>query len=66
MEYPIAGKIDDKSGAAAGGPALITIVLPILCILILVATGISMVTGTFSIAVPNVITEVLPAIFFVR
>ena len=66
MKDQIAGTIDDKSGAAGVGPVSITIFLPMLCLLILIATGVSMITGTSLMMAPNVIAEALNANVFAR
>ena len=63
MKQLFAQMIDDRSGSVVAEHTLVTIVLPILCLLMLVAAGISMVTGASLAMVPSVIGEMLLANF---
>ena len=66
MKNVLPGMVNDESGAAVADNALITIILPVLCIALLVAGGISMVTGASLLSAPDAIMEMFGGGLFAR
>jgi len=62
MKNWLAGIIDNESGAMTSEHGLIMILLPILFVVLVVATGISMAMGAALLEAPSVIAKVLPVI----
>ncbi len=66
MKNWLAGLINDESGAVIADNAFITIILPVLCITLLVAGGISMVTSASLLSAPNAVLEMFGSGLFAR
>ena len=66
MKNVLPGMLNDESGAVVVNNALIAVILPIFCILMLIAAGILMVTGASLVSAPDAIMEMFGGGLFSR